>query len=107
MRAFCCCLLSRIHACFVHSLNPSGLLQRCIAALKKEVPEVMVITDVALDPYSSDGHDGVVRLIPPFSCWSLRLSIVAQLTDEGIIDNDLTVPILAKMAVAQAQAGNP
>lgn len=68
------------------SWNPEGLLQRCVRALKKELPELLVITDVALDPYSSDGHDGYV-------------------TDEGIIDNDITVPLLCKMAVAQAEAG--
>jgi porphobilinogen synthase len=68
------------------SWNTDGLLQRCIKALKKEVPELLVIADVALDPYSSDGHDGYV-------------------TDEGVIDNDITVPLLCKMAVAQAEAG--
>jgi len=68
------------------SWNPDGLLQRCVRALKKEVPELLVITDVALDPYSSDGHDGYV-------------------TDEGLIHNDITVPLLCKMAVAQAEAG--
>jgi porphobilinogen synthase len=67
------------------STNPEGLLQRTIRALKKEVPGLLVIPDVALDPYSSDGHDGVVI--------------------DGRIDNDVTVPILAKMAVAQAAAG--
>ncbi|HEX7670748.1 MAG TPA: porphobilinogen synthase [Polyangiaceae bacterium] len=67
------------------STNESGLLQRAVAALKKGVPDLVVITDVALDPYSSDGHDGVVI--------------------EGRIDNDVTVPILAAMAVAQARAG--
>jgi len=67
------------------SANPDGLLQRCVRALKRELPELLVITDVALDPYSSDGHDGVLV--------------------EDRIDNDLTVPILAKMAVAQAAAG--
>ena len=54
-------------------------------ALKAELPELLVITDVALDPYSSDGHDGVVI--------------------DGRIDNDETLPILAAMAVAQAEAG--
>jgi porphobilinogen synthase len=68
------------------SWNASGLLQRCVKALKAEVPDILVITDVALDPYSSDGHDGYV-------------------TEEGIIDNDITVPLLCKMAVAQAEAG--
>ncbi|HVU01978.1 MAG TPA: porphobilinogen synthase [Polyangiaceae bacterium] len=67
------------------SENPNGLLQRAVAALKKGVPDLVVVTDVALDPYSSDGHDGVVV--------------------DGRIDNEVTVPILAKMAVAQANAG--
>jgi len=67
------------------SLNPVGLLQRAVRALKKELPELVVITDVALDPYSSDGHDGVVR--------------------DGKILNDETLPLLAKMAVSQAEAG--
>jgi len=67
------------------SVNPDGLLQRAIRALKKEVPELLVITDVALDPYSSDGHDGLVR--------------------DGLILNDETLPLLARMAVAQAEAG--
>jgi porphobilinogen synthase len=67
------------------SKNPDGLLQRAIRALKSEVPHLTVITDVALDPYSSDGHDGVVV--------------------DGRIDNALTLPILAEMAVNQARAG--
>ena len=67
------------------STNPGGLLQRAVAALKQGVPDLVIITDVALDPYSSDGHDGVVI--------------------DGLIDNAATVPILTKMAVAQARAG--
>src|SRR6188768_426412 len=67
------------------SANSAGLLQRAVRALKSSLPQLLVITDVALDPYSSDGHDGVVI--------------------DGRIDNDVTVPILAQMAVAQAQAG--
>ena len=67
------------------SLNPDGLLQRAIKELKKKVPELVVITDVALDPYSSDGHDGLVQ--------------------DGKIINDETLPLLAGMAVAQAKAG--
>lgn len=67
------------------SENPKGLLQRAVSQLKAQVPGLLVITDVALDPYSSDGHDGVLV--------------------EGRIDNDVTVPILAAMAVAQARAG--
>lgn len=67
------------------SANPDGLLPRAVQALKKALPELVVITDVALDPYSSDGHDGVVI--------------------DGRIDNDQTLPILAAMAVTQARAG--
>ena len=67
------------------STNPDGLLQRCIQALRQRIPEMVVITDVAMDPYSCDGHDGFV--------------------EEGQILNDATLPILAKMAVSQAQAG--
>jgi len=67
------------------SLNPDGLLCRAIRAIKREVPDVLVFTDVALDPYSSDGHDGIVR--------------------DGRIVNDDTVAALAKMAVVQAEAG--
>ncbi|MBX2852575.1 MAG: porphobilinogen synthase, partial [Phycisphaeraceae bacterium] len=43
-----------------HAYNPDGLAQRAIAAAKQAAPEVCVITDVALDPYNSDGHDGIV-----------------------------------------------
>jgi porphobilinogen synthase len=67
------------------SVNPEGLLQRTVRALKAALPALVVITDVAMDPYSSDGHDGLVR------------------GDE--IVNDETLPILAAMAVAQARAG--
>jgi porphobilinogen synthase len=65
--------------------KPDGLLQRCVRALKSAHPELLVITDVALDPYSSDGHDGVV------------------IGDR--IDNDETLPLLAAMAVSHAEAG--
>ncbi len=65
--------------------KPDGLLQRSVRALKAAHPELLVITDVALDPYSSDGHDGVL------------------IGDR--IDNDETLPILAAMAVSQAEAG--
>jgi porphobilinogen synthase len=65
--------------------NPDGLLQRAIRELKKNVPDLCIFTDVALDPYSSDGHDGVLI--------------------DGRIDNDETLPLLAAMAVAQARAG--
>ena len=67
------------------SLNPKGLLQRAVKELKKVIPRMLVITDVALDPYSNDGHDGLVQ--------------------NGKILNDETLPLLAGMAVAQAEAG--
>lgn len=56
-----------------------------IRRIKNDFPEVVLMSDVAMDPYSSDGHDGLVR--------------------DGKIINDETLPILAKMAIAQAQAG--
>ena len=67
------------------ALNPQGLMQRSIRALKNTVPEIIVMTDVALDPYSSFGHDGVVE-------------------GEKIV-NDETVAVLAQMALSHAQAG--
>jgi porphobilinogen synthase len=67
------------------STNSSGLLPRAVRALKQALPDLFVITDVALDPYSSDGHDGVLI--------------------DGRIDNDQSLPILAAMAVTQAEAG--
>jgi porphobilinogen synthase len=67
------------------SANRDGLVPRAIAAIKDRQPEMLVITDVAMDPYSSDGHDGLVI--------------------DGRIDNDATLPILADMALVQAAAG--
>ncbi|MBT6500420.1 MAG: porphobilinogen synthase [Deltaproteobacteria bacterium] len=68
------------------SANANGLYQRTITAIKAAVPEMTVMTDVAMDPYSSDGHDGYVL-------------------ENGVIDNDITLPILAEMSVSQARAG--
>lgn len=67
------------------ALNPDGLMQRSIKAIKDAVPEMLVMTDVALDPFSSYGHDGIV--------------------ENGEIVNDATVEVLAKMSVSHAQAG--
>ncbi len=67
------------------STNPEGLLQRCVKELKKKLPELTVITDVAMDPYSTDGHDGLV--------------------EKGEILNDESIDILCEMALAQARAG--
>jgi porphobilinogen synthase len=69
------------------ALNPKGLVPRAIRALKAAHPTLTVITDVALDPYTSHGHDGV---------------LTAELDD---VDNDRTVEILCRMAVLQAEAG--
>lgn len=67
------------------ALNSEGLMQRTVKHVKSIAPELVVMTDVALDPYSSHGHDGVV--------------------EDGEIVNDITVTILAKMAVSHAEAG--
>ncbi|HLR90395.1 MAG TPA: porphobilinogen synthase [Balneolaceae bacterium] len=67
------------------ALNPKGLMQQAVRILKKEVPDLLVMTDVALDPYSSYGHDGIVR-------------------DDRIV-NDESAELLAKMAVSHAEAG--
>ncbi|MEK6555310.1 MAG: porphobilinogen synthase [Bdellovibrionota bacterium] len=71
------------------SANEKGFLQNCVRKLKNELPELTIITDVAMDPYSTDGHDGVVK----------------QIGKNAIIDNDETLPILARMAISQAAAG--
>lgn len=67
------------------SLNPNGLLPTTLKMIRDKFPEVTLISDVALDPYSSDGHDGIVK--------------------DGKILNDETVEVLAKMAIVHAQAG--
>lgn len=67
------------------ALEPDGIVPRTIRALKDSVPGLAVITDVALDPYNSDGHDGLWR--------------------EGRVVNDETLPLLAKMALVHARAG--
>ncbi|MFK7859667.1 MAG: porphobilinogen synthase [Granulosicoccus sp.] len=66
--------------------DPDGLVQRAIKALKKAVPELGVITDVALDPYSPHGHDGLMN-------------------EEGYIINDETVDALVRQALSHAEAG--
>ena len=68
------------------AFNPKGLIPKAVAALKRRFPELGVMTDVALDPYTSHGQDGVID-------------------DEGYIINDVTLEVLVKQALAQAQAG--
>ncbi|TXJ27942.1 MAG: porphobilinogen synthase [Chitinophagaceae bacterium] len=65
--------------------NKNGLMQRSIRAIKEAVPGMLVMTDVALDPYSSYGHDGIVK--------------------DGEIVNDETVEALVKMSISHAEAG--
>jgi porphobilinogen synthase len=67
------------------ALNPDSLVCRAIRAIKKEVPEIGILCDVALDPYTSHGHDGLLR--------------------DGMIINDETVAVLVKQALVEAQAG--
>ena len=67
------------------ALNPDGLMQRAIKTVKDAVPKMVVMTDVALDPYSSYGHDGIV--------------------EKGKILNDPTVSILSNISLSHAQAG--
>lgn len=67
------------------ALNKNGLMQRSIKAIKDAVPQMCIMTDVALDPFSSYGHDGIV--------------------ENNKIVNDATVDVLAKMSLSHAQAG--
>jgi porphobilinogen synthase len=68
------------------SYNPEGLVQETVKAIKKAVPEIIMITDVALDPFTTHGHDGLVD-------------------ENGKILNDQTVEVLVKMALSQAEVG--
>lgn len=69
------------------AINPETLILRAIRAVKKAVPELLVVADIALDPYTTHGHDGVLT------------------ADGGDVDNDTTVAALADMAVLHAEAG--
>jgi len=68
------------------ALNPKGLVPRAVAALKKRFPDLGIMADVALDPYTSHGQDGVIDRA-------------------GYIVNDVTLDVLEKQALAQAEAG--
>ncbi|MEJ2583539.1 MAG: porphobilinogen synthase [Robiginitalea sp.] len=67
------------------ALNPDGLMQRAVKAVKEACPDMWVMTDVALDPYSSFGHDGIV--------------------ENGVILNDATAEVLGAMSASHARAG--
>jgi porphobilinogen synthase len=66
--------------------NPEGLIQRAVRSLKEHVPEIGVITDVALDPYTTHGQDGIID-------------------EEGYVINDVTTEVLMKQALSHAEAG--
>ncbi len=68
------------------SYNPEGLIQQTVRAIKQATPDILVITDVALDPFTTHGHDGLVD-------------------QNGIILNDPTIEVLVKMSLSQAAAG--
>lgn len=72
--------------CASEAFNPGGLAQKAIKAVKTRFPELMVISDVALDPFTSHGQDGLVN-------------------DEGYVVNDPTVDVLVKQALSHAEAG--
>jgi len=65
--------------------DPNGIVQRAVRAIKRELPDLLVICDVCLDEYTSHGHCGLIR--------------------NGEVDNDSTLPLLAKTAVTQVEAG--
>ena len=67
------------------ALNPQGLMQRAIQEIKNAAPDLVVMTDVALDPFSVYGHDGIV--------------------ENGKVQNDATIDVLAQMSLSHAQAG--
>ena len=67
------------------AINKNGLMQRAIKSIKDKFPDILIMSDVALDPYSSYGHDGVV--------------------ENGLIVNDITNDILAKMSLTHIEAG--
>ena len=69
----------------LEAINENGLMQRAIKTIKKEVPDIYLISDIALDPYSKFGHDGIVNNYE--------------------IENDITIDLLAKMAISHAKSG--
>ncbi|MGR6832758.1 porphobilinogen synthase [Aliivibrio wodanis] len=72
--------------CAAESHNPEGLVQRAVKALKEHVPELGVITDVALDPFTTHGQDGIID-------------------EDGYVMNDVTTEVLIKQALSHAEAG--
>ncbi|MCS7063026.1 MAG: porphobilinogen synthase [Methylacidiphilales bacterium] len=83
---FPCLLADKKTPDAAHALDPDTLILRATRFLRQRFPELIIITDVALDPYTSHGHDGL-------------------LDSKGQVDNDATLEILAQQALLQAQAG--
>ena len=73
--------------CATEAYNPEGLIQRAVRSLKEHVPEIGVITDVALDPFTTHGQDGIID-------------------DSGYVLNDETTQVLIKQALSHAEAGS-
>jgi porphobilinogen synthase len=72
--------------CASEAFNPQGLAQKAVRAIKQAVPDIAVITDVALDPFTSHGQDGLIN-------------------DQGYVLNDETIEVLVKQALSHAEAG--
>ena len=72
--------------CAAEAHNPEGLVQRAVKALKEHIPELGVITDVALDPFTTHGQDGIID-------------------EDGYVMNDITTEVLIKQALSHAEAG--
>ena len=70
----------------VEAFNPNGLAQRAISSIRDQVPEIGVMADVALDPFTLDGHDGITN-------------------DQGYVENDITLEVIVRQALSQARAG--
>ena len=68
------------------SYNPDGLVQKAISSVRDSVPDIGVMADVALDPFTIDGHDGISN-------------------DKGYVENDVTLDVIVKQALSQARAG--
>ena len=85
MRFFLVCRSHAKDKYATESANKEGLYIKSLERIKQEFPESVIMTDVAMDPYSSDGHDGLVK--------------------EGKILNDETLAILVNMSLAQAETG--
>lgn len=83
---FCIISPEKKNGAATEAIRPDNLLQQAIRRLKEEVPAMCIIVDIALDPFTDHGHDGLVNI-------------------KGEVDNDTTLPVLAQMSVLAAEAG--